>query len=310
MEEYATTMPARMRAARDQYSSARLPPDEHDAMLAAFDASATMALTNFNKILYYEAEMYNELLSLLAFMDTRQGEFSTSSTQILFNAPDDALTYNASIMRYRAIATKQSSLREQMQDHGRNAARNLQDVSIMETRGATSVSQSSTLQRSDLTIDIDTDGLVINGSLIKLPAPVPLVHDLLGESVKIGGELTSIYMWSNHGIRATTNRSGTEYDCFEIIINDGNASSNGSQHVYSGTLSILANLVSDVDTARSLNRKLNSPLFYAENSKNDVWRMDLPRISVVLKHDASGLCGSIVVQPRTIDNENRMGPRF
>lgn len=307
--KYDAAVRARMKAAREGFASAPYTPSVRDGMVRNFDKGMATTMPQMEKVLSYEAEMYAELTVLLDFMLTQQGKFHQVGNQLKFDDEADAATYNASLTRYQAIAAKQIALRELMQEGARANAdrfRRAGDTGVFDDAPTSATAGIAAPMR----IELNPDGASINGKAVAFPLTVAEMTAILGPPSRTVAKVNSIRVWDTAGIYTYSKPGSQEVDSIAIAINRQHEYDFSPKNVCSGPIVLASIEVRDIDTPRSLNRRLKGIAFKNFDPWGLGWDIHFPTYSVGMSVDKGGLSDTITIRGPRADQDEGVKPKF
>lgn len=307
--EYDAAVRARMKDARDGFASAPYTPSVREGLVRSFDQGMATTMPQLERVLSYEAEMYVELTALLDFMLTQQGRFRQVGNQLLFDDEADAATYNASLSRYQAIAVKQISLRELMQEGARANADRLRRASETGVFDDAATAPPPDIAKI-VPVSLSPDGASINGKSVAFPLTVADITAVLGPPSRVVAKINTIHVWDAVGIYTYSKPGRQEVDSIVLSINKQHEYEFSPKNVFSGPIYLASIEVRDIDTPRSLNRRLKGVAFTSLDPWSPVWDIHFPTYSVGMSVDNGGLSDTIIIQGPRVDQADDGKPEF
>lgn len=307
--KYDAAVRARMTAARAGLASAPYAPSVRAGLLRNFDKGMATTMPQMEKVLLYEAEMYAELTALLDFMLTQQGKFNQVGNQLKFDDEADAATYNASLTRYQAIAAKQIALQALMEEGARANSerfRRAVDAGVFDDMPAAATA----VVAAPMRIELNPDGAIINGRAVAFPLTVAEMTAILGPPSRTVAIVNTIRVWDAVGIYTYSKPGSQEVDSIAIAINRQHEYDFSPKKVYGGPIILAFMEVRDIDTPRSLNRRLKGIAFKNFDPWGLLWDIHFPTYSVGMSVDKAGLSDTITVRGRRADQGEGAKSRF
>lgn len=307
--KYDAAVRVRMKAARDGFASAPYASNVREDMMREFDKGMATTLPQLEKVLSYEAEMYVELTVLLDFMLSQQGRFEQVGNQLKFSVETDAATYNASLTRYQAISAKQVALRELMQEGARanvNRLRQAADMGVFDETPTTPIADCTVGTR----VELSADGPSINGKVVAFPLTIAEITKLLGPPSRTVPKVNTIRVWDALGIYIYSKPGSPDVDSIAIAINKQRAYDFSPKCTCTGPIFLASVEVSDIDTPRSLNRRLSGVAFKSFDPWGFGWDIHFPTYSVGMLVDKGGLSDTITIRSPKSDGEEDVKPKF
>lgn len=295
LDKYEAGVRARMKAARDDFATAPYAASLRERMMRNFDKGMATTMPHLERVLSYEEEMYSELTALLDFMLTQQGKFHQVGNQLKFDDEASAATYNASLTRYLAIAAKQTALRELMHEGAKANAdrfRRSADTGVFDEAPMATPAGNERPVR----VELSPDGPSINGHVIAFPLEVSEVIALLGPPSRTVAKANTIRVWDAAGVYTYSKPGSEEVDSIAIAINRQHEYDFSPKKLFSGAIFLASVEVRDIDTPRSLNRRLEGVAFKSFDQCGISWDIQFPTYSIGMSLDKGGLSDTIMIR--------------
>lgn len=285
---------ARLKKAQEGFAAANQSIDR-EATMAQFDALMESTRAQLEKSVSYEFEICEEVELILRFMLTPEGKFVLVGDRLQFSDDSYAGAYQSSRARIQAIAAKQQAVQEAMQESAREMARRANEgagAAKFEPASVRSTSTSAARTR----VDLDAEGPSINGKRIKFPMVLGELAAVLGPPSRSVAMANTVHVWDDLGISCTTETGRQEVDLLVITINKQVEENSAPKRVCEGPIMLGGVEVRDIDTPRSLNRRLKEIAFKSDDVWGDDWELRFPTYAVSMSSEAGGLSDALVVR--------------
>lgn len=292
---YSNSVRTRVNDARRALADGVATSAEKSQILAGFDSGVIGSLPQLDKLLAYEKAMYEELDVILVFMRGQLGRWDVVSGKIVFKSSADAVIYNASILRYQAIAGKQQVLGEEcMKVMEENVE--LLNAAVRSRKFSLPPSPARPLPASSMRFEFAASGAAYNGIPLRFPLTIQRLAELWGRPSRVVEGENFIHVWDDLGLYAYSKSKAGEISSFSILLNRTKSYAFTPLAVYPGVVEIASVPLVDIDTPRSMNRRLDGETFQCYDVWGLGWALRFSSYRVSMWIEENGLSDSISVK--------------
>jgi hypothetical protein len=145
-------------------------------------------------------------------------------------------------------------------------------------------------------LDLTAAGITLNGKPLEFPLAVAEFSNVLGQPSRTVEKVSTIYVWDAIGIYAYC-KPGSQYiDSVAVALNRLEEYDFSPKAVFAGRITLGSIDLRDIDTPRSLNRRLKGFAFNAVDPYGLYWRIDFPRYRIGMDVATTGLSDTITIQ--------------
>lgn len=287
IDNYSRTLHDKANGSIEAIRQSDLSEEGKESSLRVAHEGVAITMPQIDGILACEREAFAEMDLILEFLQLRQGRYSVSNANIVFQDNSDSRTYNASIARYRALMTRAQGLRTSLQAQGRDFLNRLSRVA--RTGGPFARSEYPAPTRGP-DIDLDVGGITINGKPVKLPISETALGEILGgPPSRRADDDQLVRVWDTLGIAASGSAGDQPLDVVLVQLNRHHSYEDWPNSAFTGTVTLSGERVRDIDTPRSLNRRLREPRFECVDETDETWEVVYPGFIVTMDSLADGL---------------------
>lgn len=287
IDNYSRTLHDKANGSLEAIKQSDLSEEGKETSLRVAHEGVEITMPQIDGILACEREAFGEMDSILEFLQLHQGRYSVSNEKLVFQDNSDLRTYEASIARYRALMIRAQGRRTAFQAQGRDF---LNRLSRAAQTGGPFASSEYPAPTQGPDIVLDAGGITINGKPVKLPISETALGELLGSPPsRRAADDQLVRVWDTLGIAASGSASDRPLDVVLIQLNRHHSYEDWPNSAFAGTLTLSGERVRDIDTARSLNRRLREPRFECADETDDTWELVYPGFIVTMDSAADGL---------------------
>lgn len=304
LSTYLRSIEKRIQDTRNTLADLKATTGMKGGVISGFESGLARTLPLSMRVLECEAEVYEESEHLLTFMMEKQGQFTVEGNMLVFEDGADADIYNSLSGRIQGLAAKQAVLQEQAKDIARTRAE------WMNSGFAGKVPETSP-DLAQPRLVISTEKATLNDVPISFPVQLERLVGVIGEPQRTQKHGATYYIWDSLGLYATSQSGDSTIEELVVCLNKQREFRFLPGSLYAGTLAINGTNVRDIDTPRSLNRRLEGTKFGMPSDPSALWLMELPGLLVGMEVVENELADRVILTgPQVEPASTRSKPRF
>jgi hypothetical protein len=301
-------------AARAKVKQAPFEPALRDHIAESFEEGLAISVPMTERMLSYERAMLEEMAAVVEFASDRQGRVETRAGNILFETDVEAAEYNDSIARIQGIAARQAELQQQMVEMSRGSAARLRQLAADPTSPGQPRKAPPRPLSARMSIVLGDDGPALDGWRIPFGQDVTAFAARLGKPDRtLEHEHGVMLIWDSLGLFASAESAIGPVTEFGILQFPQDNLPEFPSRPFAGSVTMGDASIGEVDTPRSLNRRLGTAGF-EQFSDSPLWTAAFSGHRVAMMIGDHGLCDYLWIlppePPETTAPAITRGPRF